>query len=158
MTKILNLQGEIAARRIGRAQKKRQRGVVLFDAMMSLFIGTAVIIAGISLALAATRTAEAARQSNLGYGAARQILENMRGGDVSKIVLGKNLSVTPYGLVPQLSELPSATATVSVAVVSDSGLVTYAKNVTAIVAWHPAGGVTKTRTMSTRISPNGVGH
>lgn len=139
-------------------RRRKQGGVALFDAMMSLFVGTIIVLGGISMALAATRSAEAARQSNLGYGAARQILENMRGGDVTKIVVGTDMPAEPYGLVPQLSELPAATALVSVARVTDTGGTTYAKNVTAKVTWRPAGGSVKTRTVSTRLSPNGVGH
>lgn len=138
--------------------KKRQRGVALLDAMISVFVAATVTFAGISMALAATQSAEAARQSNLGYGAARQILENMRGGDVTGIVAGANLPAVQYGPVPQLRELPLASASVFVAVVSDTGGTTYSKNVTARVTWRPAGGGIKTRTLSTRISPNGVGH
>ena len=140
------------------ARRRKQRGVALLDAMMSILVGTAVTFAGISLALAATQSAEAARQSNLAYGAARQILENMRGGDVTRIATGANLPAEQYGPVPQLSELPLASASVFIAVASDTGGATYSKNVTARVTWHPAGGGVKTRTLSTRISPNGVGH
>ena len=142
---------------IGHAKKKRQRGVVLLDAMMSIVVAAAVVVAGVSMALAGTQSANAARQSNLAYGATRQILENLRGKDVRQVPVGSNLPAEIYGPIPQLSELPSATASVTIAAVADSGSVSYAKNVTAKVTWR-AGGATRTRTLSTRIAPNGVGH
>ena len=157
MTALPNAPQNTVTRAIGYATRKRQRGVVLLDAMMSILIAGVVLPLVISMALAGTQTANAARQSNLAYGATRQILENMRGNDVSQMPVGSNLSVEPYGAVPQLRELPSATASVSVAVATDIGVATYAKNVTAIVTWR-TGGATKTRTLSTRIAPNGVGH
>ncbi len=157
MTALPNAPQNTVTRAIGYATRKRQRGVVLLDAMMSILIAAVVLPLGVSMALVGTQTANAARQSNLAYGATRQILENIRGNDVGQIIVGSNLPAETYGPVPQLSELPSATASVSVAAVTDSGAATYAKNVTAKVTWR-TGGVTKTRTLSTRIAPNGVGH
>jgi Tfp pilus assembly protein PilV len=132
---------------------KRQRGHILLDAMIAVFVGAVVLLGTVGAILSGVATAEAARQNNLACHCARQILENIRLRRGAVVADGDYADATTFGPVPQLARLRDGSA--SVRVLAWSAPV---KSVIITVRWRAGqgGGAAKTRVLSALIGPKGV--
>jgi len=117
-----------------------------------------VLLATISLLINAAGAADAAKQNTIAYNAARQVVENVRNYRGAPLAPGEYTDVRAFGAVPQLdatatSGMKDARATMSIRMYRNP-----VKLVTVEVRWRSGerGGVQRSRTLSTLISPNGV--
>jgi hypothetical protein len=146
------------------ARRSRRGGYLLLDVMMATCAGVLALLASVSVIMTGAATADAARQNNAAYNAARQVVENMRLRRGAKLTDGDycasgcaNGSVTAFGDVPQLTYLRSAeTPTATVATWNNSKV--GVKVVTVTVRWRSGrnGGLQKSRTVTALIAPKGV--
>jgi len=162
--------------------RRRCRGFLLMDAMLALGLATLTILAAASLIVSATSAADAARQNNIAYNAARQVVENLRQDQKARLTNGEydsNASGTVpflFGPVPQLARLtrPSDADTAAAGrahvSISDyyervvSGNTTTlvlrqpVKVITVTITWRSGarGGTPRKRTLTTLVAPDGV--
>jgi len=136
-------------------QPRRQRGgYLLLESMVATFIGALVLMASISLVVTGAAAADSARQNNAAYNAARQVIENMRLRRGAQLVNNTYSDATVFGPVPQLAYLRNA-GTPSATVSTWRGSV---KMVTVTITWRAGrgGGIARSRTVTSLISPKGI--
>jgi hypothetical protein len=168
----------VQAARAGRRRlRRRSGGALLLDAMLTLVASTLILLASAALIIGATSSADAARRNNVGYNAARQVIENIRQNKQAAITVGEYDTdlggATPvlFGPVPQLSELVGGAAHVSVTdyyervTTTVGGVPTVqlvarkpVKVVTVTVTWRAGarGGSPRKRVLTTLVGPGGV--
>lgn len=128
--------------------------MLLLDAMLALIVGVFVILAAYSLTITLTASGNAAKQNNLAYNAARQVIENVRHYKAAPLANNVYPDPTVFGPIPQLAELPGSNASVSIS--------TYRKplkRVSVTITWEGRGNsksLLKQRTLVTLIGPKGM--
>lgn len=143
---------------------------MLLDVLIAMVFGTVVMIAVLAISMTAHTAGYAARENNIAYSAARQVMENIRAVYGASITAAATPPATPQyttdntspstnppnilGPVPQLLDLPKGAAA-SATVVQRTN--TYSKYVIVTVTWQPSGGgPNRSKTLSTLMTPGGV--
>ncbi|MES2459479.1 MAG: hypothetical protein V4671_02770 [Armatimonadota bacterium] len=133
--------------------RHRTRGFLLMEAMIAIFVGTLVLVSAISLVTAGAVAAEAARQNNIATNCARQIVENVRLRRGAMLVNNTYTDATVFGPVPQLSELRSGSASLTITTWQST-----IKSVVVTVNWRSGerGGQAKKRVVAALVGARGV--
>jgi hypothetical protein len=142
--------------------RRRCRGAMLVDALIATFFSTSILIACISLSMSASAAANAARQNDLAYGAARQVVENIRHAGAAQIQSASYPDATIFGPVPQINQDAKAGGTLGpgslVRAVVQNRAGSQAKLLIVTVEWparRASATITKSKTLTTFIAPNG---
>lgn len=136
---------------------------MLVDAIIATFFATSILLASISLSMSASAAANVAWQNDLAYGAARQVVENIRHTGAAQVKSESYADATVFGPVPQINPDPKATGTLGPgsqvrATVQDRAG-SEAKLLVVTVEWpaRRAGtSITRSRTLTTFIAPHGI--
>ena len=132
------------------------------DAMIATFFSAAILMSCMTLAISSSAAANVAWQNDLAYGAARQVVENIRHAGAAQVPSASYPDATVFGAVPQINQDPTATGSLgpgSVArVVVQDRAGSQAKLLVVTVEWFSRGvgtTTTKSKTLTTLIAPNG---
>jgi hypothetical protein len=133
--------------------RHQQRGHLLLDTMVGIFVGSTVLMGTVSLVITGSVAAAGARQNTVATNAARQILENVRMRRSAVLADGTYADATVFGPVPQLAALRGGSASVRVATWQAT-----IKSVVVTVTWRSGqrGGQTKTQVVTGLIGPRGA--
>jgi Tfp pilus assembly protein PilV len=94
--------------------KKRRRGFMLLDVLVSAVIASAVMVGCYSIVATGAGASNAARQNTAAAGVARQVFENIREFKATPLTVGTYSDVTAFGPVPQLALLSGGAASMNV--------------------------------------------
>ena len=88
--------------------RRRCRVAMLVDAMIATFFSAAILMSCMTLAISPSAAASAAWQNDLAYGAARQVVENIRHTGAAQVPSASYPDTTVFGVVPQANQDPLA--------------------------------------------------
>ena len=140
-----------------------QRGAVLMDAMIAMFVAVVIILSLLSALISAQVNAQLARENNAAYNSARQIIENIRlyrGASLTPGTYNKN-DILSLGVVAELNKLVSADVNVNLSLWRDPVTAKQRNDVKLVkvtVSWRALGGTNalKSRTFVSLVTPEGV--
>ena len=91
-----------------------RRAFLMLDTIVAMFVGGIVILGCYTIVSSASSGANTARQNALACNAARQVIENLRRYKATPVSNGTYSDATVFGSVPQLAQLSSSTASVTI--------------------------------------------
>jgi type II secretory pathway pseudopilin PulG len=136
-----------------RRRRRRSHGFLMLEVTFALAIAVFVILSALGFMISAAAASNVARQNTIAYNAARQVVENVRLYKGAKLANNSYPNVTVFGPVPQLAELNSGAASMTIAAWRAP-----IKQVTVTVTWKAGdrGGKPRSKTLVALVSPKGV--